>query len=177
MDIKRELTENRILLVIVPSESYNDTILETMKDLSGKETCYVTLNKTSEALKETFAKKKIRTENLLFIDAISKTIKETPATGESCYYVSSPSAMTEISIIINKVLETKFQYIIFDSLTSLLVYESKAPVAKFVSTLTNKIRGTKTRAIFFALAVKEQSALINEAGMFADKVIDLSKER
>ncbi|MEK6960443.1 MAG: hypothetical protein AABX47_04680 [Nanoarchaeota archaeon] len=176
MDIKRELIENRILLVIVPSENYNNTILETMRALSGKDACYVTLNKTSDSLKEIFRKKKIPTENILFIDAISKTIKETPATSERCYYVSSPAAMTEISIIINKVLENRFQYILFDSLTSLLVYESKAPVAKFVSSLTNKIRGTKTRAIFFALAVKEQSALISEAGMFADKVIDLSKE-
>ena len=66
-------------------------------------------------------------------------------------------------------------HLIFDSLTNLLVYESKAPVAKFVSSLVNKIKESKTKAIFYALSVKEQESLIKESGMFVDKVIDLDR--
>jgi hypothetical protein len=39
--------------------------------------------------------------------------------------------------------------------------------------LVNKIKESKTRAIFYALSVKEQEALIKESGMFVDKVIEL----
>ena len=53
-------------------------------------------------------------------------------------------------------------YLIFDSLTNLLVYESKAPVAKFVASLVNKIKESKTKAVFYALSIKEQEALIKE---------------
>ena len=69
----------------------------------------------------------------------------------------------------------KFDYIIFDSLTSLLVYQKKAPVSKFVSSLINKIKTGETKAIFYALSAKEQAQLIKESSMFVDKVVDIGK--
>ena len=98
-----------------------------------------------------------------------------PDQSEGVYYVSSPGALTEISLVIAKFIRHGFDYIIFDSLTNMLVYENKAPVAKFVSVLVNKIKESKTKAIFYALSLKEQDALIRESGMFVDKVIDLDK--
>ena len=118
---------------------------------------------------------KIKTDKIVFIDAISKTIKTVPDQTDGCYYVSSPGALTELSIAIDRFLRHGFDYIVFDSLTNMLIYEKKAPVAKFVASLVNKIRNTKTRAVFYALSVQEQQALIEEAGMFVDKVVKLGK--
>lgn len=174
-DLKKELDSNKTIMVMVPSESYNDVLIGAMKSFSGKSVCYVTLNKTAEAIKEMLKKKKIKTKDVVFIDGITKTIRQVADSSDGIYYVASPAAMTDISILINRMLKHDFEYLIFDSLTSLLVYESKAPVAKFVSALTNNIRASKTRAAFFALAVKEQSTLLAEAGMFVDRVVDLSK--
>ena len=83
--------------------------------------------------------------------------------------------MTELSLTISKFIKHDFDYLIFDSLTNLLVYESKAPVAKFVASLVNKIKESKTKAVFYALSIKEQEALIKESGMFVDKIIELNK--
>lgn len=173
IDLLKGMDENKIVLFIMPSVDYNKDITEIMKKISGKNTCYVTLNKTFDSLKELFEKSKINTKRIVFIDAISKTIKKAPAQTENCYFVSSPGALTELSITIDKFLKNNFDYLVFDSLTNLLIYEKKAPVAKFVSSLVNKIREGKTKAIFYALSVKEQQALIEEAGMFVDKVINL----
>ena len=175
MDIKKELSENQTILLIMSSTDYNDEIVNVMKKFNGKNVAYVTLNKTFDSLKELFKKNKIKTENIVFVDAISKTIKSVPDQSEGVYYVSSPGALTELALVISKFIRHEFDYIIFDSLTNLLVYESKAPVAKFVSSLVNKIKESKTKAIFYALSVKEQEALIKESGMFVDKVIDLDK--
>jgi hypothetical protein len=166
----QEFKENKTIVVIMPPENYNSLIIGYLKKLKGS-IGYVTLNKTFDSLKETFEKNNINTKNIFFIDAISKTIKKVPEQTAGCYFVSSPGALTEISIAVDKILKNNFDYLIFDSLTNLLVYEKKAPVAKFVSSLVNKIRESKTKAIFYAIAMKEQDSLIAEAEMFVDKVI------
>lgn len=175
MNIEKEISQNQTLLLLMSSTDYNSEIVDVVKKLNGKNICYVTLNKTSESLKELFTKKKIKTENIVFIDAISKTIKNVSDQSKGVYYVSNPGALTELSIVIEKFLRHKFDCIIFDSLTNLLIYESKAPVAKFVSSLVNKVKQSKTKLILYALSVKEQEALIKESGMFVDRVLDLGK--
>jgi archaellum biogenesis ATPase FlaH len=172
MDIKKSLSKDQTLLLLMPGIQYNDEILDIVKQLSDESICYVTINKTFDALMENFKKNKINTENLVFIDAISKTIKATPDQASQCYFVESPAALTELSLVISKFLRHEFKYLIFDSLTNLLIYQSKAPVAKFLSSLVNKIRQSKTKAVFYALSLKEQEDLIKQCGMFVDNVVD-----
>jgi hypothetical protein len=174
MDIKKELSSNQTILIIMPSEKYNDELTKIAKKLSSESVCYVTLNKTYDSLQELFKKKKINMENMFFIDAITKTIKKSPDQTEKCFYCSSPGALTEISLAISKFLKHNFNYLIFDSLTNLSIYQKKAPVSKFVSNLTNKIKQTKTQSVFYALSVKEEDTLIKESGMFVDKIINLN---
>jgi poly-D-alanine transfer protein DltD len=176
MDLKKEFSKNQTILMIMSSTEYNSNIVDVMKKLPGKNIAYVTLNKTHDSLTELFIKNKIDVSSIVFVDAISKTIKNVPDQSEGVYYVSSPGALTELSLVISKFLRHDFDYLIFDSLTNLLVYTNKAPVAKFVSSLVNKIKESKTTAIFYALSVKEQDALIKESGMFVDKIIDMDRK-
>jgi len=174
--MKKELSSNQNILLLVSSLDYNNEIINTVKGLSKSSICYVTLNKTHSALKETFKKNKINTKNIIFIDAISKTIKKTPKQAENCYFVSSPAALTELSIAINKFLDYGFEYLIFDSLNSLLVYQKKSPITRCISSIVNKIKGSKTKAIFYAMSSDKEKDLIKETSMFVDKVIDLGKD-
>jgi KaiC/GvpD/RAD55 family RecA-like ATPase len=173
MDIIKELDQNHTCLGLVPSIEYNNIIVNMAWQLSKKSVCYVTLNKTYDSLKELFEKKGVNMKNMVFIDAISKTIKKIDDNEDNCYYVSSPSALTEISLAISKFLKHDFDYLIFDSLTNLTVYEKNAPVAKFLSSLINKINETKTRAIFYTINMGEQSELIKEVSMFVDNTLNL----
>ena len=177
MDIIKEIGKNKSVLVVMPGEDYNDVVTSVAKKLSKKRVCYVTLNKTVNALKESFKKKRINTDNFLFIDAISKTIKEEPDQMEGCYFVSSPGSLTELSILISRVIRHNFDYIIFDSLTNMLIYEKKAPVIKFISSIINKIRESNTKSVLYSLDVDQHSEVIQQTTMFVDKVIDLNKKR
>ena len=175
MNIKKELSSSKTLLVIMPSIDYNKIMADVIKQLSGKSICYVTLNKTYNSLRELFEKNNIDISSIVFVDAISKTIKDTPNQTKGCYFCSSPGALTEISATLSKFLNHKFEYIIFDSLTNLLIYHQKYPVAQFLSALANKIRESNTKAVFYALDVKEHDELIKETEMFVDKVIELKE--
>ena len=74
-----------------------------------------------------------------------------------------------------KLLNHNFEYLIFDSLTNLLIYQQKDSVAQFLLNLANKIRESKTKAVFYVLSVKAQDELIKETEMFVDKVIELKE--
>ena len=100
IDMKSSLSSNQILLLVMPSAEYNEVLVDAMKQLSGN-ICYVTSNKTFDSLKETFKKSKVNIDNVVFIDSISKTLKKTPDQADSVYYVSSPGALTELSLVIN----------------------------------------------------------------------------
>ena len=175
MNIKKELDSNQTTLLIMPGIDYNEVIIDNLKQLSGKSVCYVTLNKTFSSLKELFEKNKIDTTNIVFIDTISKTIKDVSDQTKACYFCSSPGALTEISVTISKFLRHNFEYLMFDSLTNLLIYQQKDPVAQFLSNLANKIRDSKTKAVFYVLSVKSQDELIKETEMFVDKVVELKE--
>jgi poly-D-alanine transfer protein DltD len=175
MDVEKILKNKRTVLMLMPSGDYNKNIISTIKSLSKKNVCYVTLNKTYASLTELFSKNKVNLDNVVFIDAISATIKKVPSQTHGCYYVSSPSALTELSLVISKFLKHNFDYLIFDSLSNLTIYTKKAPVAKFLSNLVNKIDQSTTNAVFYALNTNEQKELIEECSMFVDEVVKTKK--
>jgi KaiC/GvpD/RAD55 family RecA-like ATPase len=175
MELTKELKDNQVILLLVEGSEYNDFSLKVARELFGKKVCYITLNKTCPAIIETFSKSKIKLDNVRFIDAISKTITGKVKDTDSCVYISSPGALTELSMAITEFIKKGYDYIIFDSLTNLLIYQGKGPVAKFVANLITKIKASKTKAVFYALKVDQHQELIQEASMFVDKVIDTSK--
>jgi archaellum biogenesis ATPase FlaH len=176
MDITKELGDTSTVLILVPGPEYGALVLEAIKKLSAKRVCYVTLNKTHESLSALFTKHKVNTQSVAFVDAISKTFKKVPAQTENCIYVSSPAALTELSIAISEMLKLKFDYLIFDSLTNLLIYQDTAPISKFVSGIVNKIREADSQGVFYALNTEKQNKVINECCMFVDRVVDTQKK-
>ncbi len=111
-----------------------------------------------------------------FIDAISKTVGISKKK-DNCLYVQSPAALTELSIALSKCLEKKsYEYIIVDSLTTLLVYSQTDPVVKFLHSFVGKIRNANSKAVLVALQSDKKSELLSQINMFVDKSIDYGKE-
>lgn len=177
MVIKKEsLPDKKILLVVSTGDYYYD-ILDTVKRLQGKSICYVTLNKTRKALQEDFKKNGIDTANIMIVDAISKTVEPSLAAEEHCFFVSSPGALTELSIAIRKFLNYDFEYIIFDSLNNLLIYREVPIVKRWLSSIVSSIKGSKSKAIFYTVNSEEQQDFIKEVGSLVDEVIVPDKTR
>ncbi len=174
VDLKKELSKNSTILLVMSGKKYNTEIVKNVKKLATKNSvCYVTLNKTSDSLKELFEKKKVNLENITFVDCITKSIKNTAQQGYNVYFISSPGALTELSLVITKFMRHKFEYLIFDSLTNMVVYQNQKVVVKFVSSLINKIKDSSTKAVFYGLKGKEQEDLVNKVSTFVDNVLDV----
>ncbi|NPE26472.1 hypothetical protein HNV12_00535 [Methanococcoides sp. SA1] len=168
VDVKKELSSNQTLLLVMSGAKYNNVVVSTMKKLKGN-VCYVTTNKTFDSLKELFGRKKIKMENVVFIDAISKSLKKVEGKGDDVYYVSSPGALTELSIAISKFLKHDFDYLVFDSVTNLAIYNKVPVCAKFIVSLVNNIKKTRTKAVFYGIGEKDE--IIGKTSTYFDNVV------
>lgn len=173
-DGKKGIVET-ILVLIIPDKDYKKKWMNLVKELStvdGK-ICYISLNTPYETLLDSFKIMGIDASKFYFIDAITKTAT-IPEESEKCEYVSSPGALTELSLAISNLLDSKtFDYLIFDSLSTLLVYENENTVTKFIHQLISKIRVMKSKAVFSILKQDTGSVLLKDINMFADRVLDI----
>ena len=170
VDIKSELESNQTVLFAMSSDEYNEDIVDVAKSLSGN-VCYITTNKTFDSLKEGFTKGGVDVTNIVFIDAISKTMKKVPDQGEGVYYVSSPGALTELSLVIKKFLRHDFDYLVFDAVTNLLTYQDKNMCTKFIVDLVDKVKKSKTKAVFYAIESADNEDVVSKVGTIVDKVV------
>lgn len=173
LDITKELLDLQVVILVIPSKSYMENTVEVTKQLAEKgNVCYVTFNKTVDSLCEIFEKKGIKKDKFLFIDTISASLKQTPKQDEKCYYINSPESIPELSDAISRALKHGFDYLVFDSLTNLFIYQEEKQIINFVSNIVSKIRETNIRTVFFALDIPEKESLLKECQMFVDYSIE-----
>jgi hypothetical protein len=173
MDILNQFQNNNVLLLLMPSVDYISISTNVMRSLSGNKIGYVTLNKTCESLQETFAKKRIKCNNTIFIDAISQTIKQ-PVKVDHCHFVKSPGQLRSIASAMIKLMNHNFDYLIFDSLTNLSVYKRKDAIAKFITIIANKAKASNTKLLFYGVGKREDDIILKHTCTVVDEVIDLT---
>ena len=173
MDLTKELNINPILLSVLRKEYYNESIFELMKGLKDKKLCYVTLNKPSDSLQRAFSIHNIPINNMFFIDAVSQGIGK-GKDKDNTILVSSPFALTELSIAIGETLKTgAFDALLFDSLSTLKLYEMGNSAGRFTSNIMNKIKMEDRKGVFTCLEEDTDSDLIKDSCMNVDKVLNL----
>ena len=77
-------------------------------------------------------------------------------------------------IVINEFIQHSFDYLLFDSLTTLLIYHRKEEIViKFLSSIINVLKAFNCKGIFYVLNTDEHQLLIDEATMLMDKTVDI----
>lgn len=171
---RKALKENEVTLVLIPNEAYSEGIIGIAKMASSlnRKLCYVALNKPYKTLLREFRKGGVDAGKFFFIDCVTKNVKEEES--EQVVYVSSPKALTEINIVMKKVLGMgKIESTILDSLSTLLVYEGSANVIRFAHSIISMFRSIGSKGILISLKEDMKSELIKDLNMFVDDTIEL----
>ena len=169
--------EQYIALVTVSSKDYQEANLKLVEHLTKDENIpgvYVTLNKPFKTLEALFKKHGINTDLIIFIDAVTK-VEEGAKKTESCLFIGSPEKMSDISIAMDQAVNSlpgENKFVFFDSLSTLLLYNEAAAVAKFIHFLTNKIRAWNVKGVIVSLQKEKDKELIDELSQFCDAIID-----
>jgi hypothetical protein len=173
MKLENCVKENKIVIFVVSNKKYVNQLNEITSAVTktNKNILYVTLNKSYKVLAESFEKKGIDTKKITFIDSVSGGVQKPK--DYKVYFVSSPKALTELSITINETMKQNIDIMVLDSLSTLLVYEDPLTVVKFVHSIVSKIRDVNKKCVMTSLSEDAGKSILKDLSMFVDKVIVL----
>lgn len=174
--ISASIGKGQSQILLIPNEEYTASLIEIARFFShnNKPTCYVSLNKLCQPLRDSLTNARIDTDKFFFVDGITKSANPSAKTFKNCVHMSSASALTEMSIAIDRAMATGgYEGFLFDSLSTLLIYNSPDVVAKFAHSLVNKLSGRGVTAVFTALEGDSETKLLKEMSMFVDKVVHI----
>ena len=171
--------KGEIDILVISNEQHTNRITEIAKKFSDKFnlTCYVSTNKLYDSLIEDLKEENIPTNKFFFIDAVTRSVNPKAEEGKNCLFVRSPADLTKISLIIDKLLATKkVGGLIFDSLSTLLIYNKNKIVSKFVHNLINKIKKYNVSATLAVSKGDESTQLLDELSVYGDNIIHHKEE-
>jgi|SRR3989344_5023548 len=168
-----------IALATVDAKNYQKTNLDIIKHLTQNENIpgvYVTLNKPHAVLKKLFDKANIDSRLIIFIDAVTQIDSSEVKRKDNCLLIGNPENLSDISIAMDqavRAIKGKEKFLFFDSLSTLLVYNKAATVARFIHFLATKMRSWQVKGIIISLRKESDKELINELSQIVDVLIDL----
>ena len=166
------------LLIIIPNKEYLKSIILLSKSLSiqYKKICYVSLNELHEALIKNLKDAGINTNNFFFVDAISRTSQSKIQKVPNAVFISSPNSLVELSLAISDALAKENpDVVLFDSISTLLIYEKGSTSTKFLHSLIGKIKSSRSAAVFTALEGDVNADAVKDLGMFVDEVLTMTE--
>ncbi len=165
----------KVIVLLVPNKDYSNTLINFIKALPQQLICYVTINKSYDALVSLLREKKVDDSRFFFIDCVTKTIVEPKNTPKNCVYIPSPKDLTGISLAIAKVIKTNSpSIIIVDSLSTLAVYHSENVLTHFSYDLISKAGMNANVGLILSIAdADRQKDFAQKIEMKADDVIEL----
>ncbi|PIN85312.1 MAG: hypothetical protein COV47_02840 [Candidatus Diapherotrites archaeon CG11_big_fil_rev_8_21_14_0_20_37_9] len=167
-----------LTMLVIPNKDYGKgmTLLARKISRDYNKIVYVNLNELYDNLVNRLRKENIDPKKFYFIDAVTMaSVKDFTKHG-NCSFVSSPNSLVELSLAISRALTNeKPQALIFDSISTLLIYENETTVTKFIHSLIGKIKAMSVTAFFTALEGDSQTEAIKDLTMFVDNVNTLTE--
>ena len=178
-DISESIAENDLFLIFSKANELkkgDQEIVSQLVKLDYK-IIVVTSNQPYTNLIQTYEENNIDLSNVSFIDLITHyALGKTPEnkTHEKCTFISNPGNLTDTGIAITEMInnnDVKKIAVVFDSITTMLIYLSSDQLSKFIHFLTNKFRLIGVKGFFFAAEGGIDPALEVRFTTFMDVVI------
>ncbi|HOT04534.1 MAG TPA: hypothetical protein PK069_10185 [Methanolinea sp.] len=171
--------QNRLFLVLSSAERLKQNNISIIRSLTGQghRVVVITSNHPSAVLKKLYAAEGIDMGRVSFIDTITKyAMGRVPEGQEDCRFISSPSNLTDLGIAITEVLNTlsgQKACLLFDSISTLLIYIPSTNISKFIHFITSKLRLVDASGIFLAVEKGLDPLLLTQLTTYVDGTIDM----
>jgi hypothetical protein len=145
IDASERIMKGEIIIGKTDSELSKERTANFLKDLINKKGLYcfyVTFNRSSITLLKSFKKKRIKTKNIHFFDAVTRL--STHADSDEVFsFIDSPKHLEYLLIFIKRqldLIEGKKAFLVLDTLTNLLDCNTREEAISFTQALINKLR-------------------------------------
>ena len=176
--VKKELLaleENPILLITSKEEQTGKLSPLVIKQLVEKDyfCIYVSVNKPAKTILDNLEKDKVDTSQLFFIDCISYVVDNSSKKNEDNIISIETQDLTGISLAVNEIINNVKgkKVVVFDSLSTLLIYNNLTSLEKFSHFITNKIRMEKIRGIMLDIINDNNETITSLFKQVSDKLI------
>lgn len=161
------------ILLVENLKEYSNINLALLKYFQSQKIpgIFVTVNKPVQDIIKTAKKNNIEIENVKFIDAITLQSGNI-TTNQQVEYIESPKDLVELITIIEEEIDgmTEKFFLVFDSVSTMLVYNKKQSVEKFIHSLSGKIKSSECQGIIVAVESTEEETL-HALAQFCDATI------
>ena len=170
--------EKKLYLVISPPEKLKLYNIEIIRQLiiDQQSVLVVTTSQPYTTLVKNYENSGLDISRIWFVDAITKcALGRIPQEASNCRFVKNPADITDLGIVITDVLN-KFPdqkpCILFDSISTMLIYSPSIHISKFFHFITNKLKLLNSPGIFLAADKSLDPLLMTQIVTFVDEVID-----
>ncbi len=167
----------KVVLLLIDSEHYNAVQASLLQFLRQKRGVFVSVNKPLGNLLET-PESVVQLANLVFVDMVSESSGIQPLNAGNARYLESPQNLLELAVLTEKELKgmpIDERFAVFDSLSTLLLYNKAEAVERFVHNLAGKIRNLQTIAILLMVHLEEHKDTIRVISQFCDQTIEVAE--
>ena len=173
-----ELANRRIFLILASPASLRQRNIDVIMQISalGYHTIVVTTNFPYTVLRKLYGESGVDLDSVSFIDTVTKasigTATDIPGVVR---YVTSPANLTDMGIAVTEELKEKTGKkvcILYDSISTMLIYLTSPNISKFIHFVTNKLRLMDISGVFLAVEKGLDPMLMSQLTTFVDTVID-----
>lgn len=173
-----DLAKNQIFLILTSPGNIRERNMEIIRELSalGYHSVVITTNFPYSILRKLYEQGGIDLTKVSFIDAVTRhssgSAEDIPGIVR---YINNPANLTDMGIAVTEVLKGHHSgkvCILYDSISTLLIYLSSANISKFIHFVTNKLRLMDISGVFLAVEKGLDPMLMTQLTTFVDTVID-----
>jgi KaiC/GvpD/RAD55 family RecA-like ATPase len=173
------LQHGQIVLLLSAAERLREHNLGILARLLGDgfDVTVVTTNQPAAILRKTYQRDGVDLARIRFIDAITRyAVGSSPENSAAERFIASPSDLTEMGIAISEMLKGgsgKRTAVLFDSVSTMLIYLPSSQISRFIHFVTSKLRILDIAGIFLAVEKGLDPLLLPQLTTFVDAVVDL----
>lgn len=173
-----DLDKKQIFLILATPSNIRQRNIELIKELSALEyhTIIITINFPYNILSKLYAENGIDVKTVSFVDAVTRnSIGSAENIPGVVRFINNPANLTDLGIAVTEVLKEnsgKKVCVLYDSVSTMLIYLSSQNISKFIHFVTNKLRLMDLSGVFLAVEKGLDPMLISQLTTFVDTVID-----
>ncbi|MGD1004608.1 MAG: hypothetical protein ABR887_04235 [Methanoregulaceae archaeon] len=178
-----DLEKKKIFLVLSPAASVRQHNIEIIKTVSslGFHTVVVTTNFPYSVLKKIYEQNGVPLDHVTFIDTVTQFSMRTVQNVHGVVrYINNPANLTDMGIAVTEILKDlsgKKVCILYDSISTMLVYLSSHNISKFIHFVTNKLRLLDISGVFLAVEKGLDPQFLSQLTTFVDEIIEFPEEK
>jgi hypothetical protein len=175
---EKELEQKNIFLILASPGTIRQRNMEVIREVSalGYHTVVITTNFPYSILTKLYTQSGVPAGSVSFIDAVTRnsigTAENIPGIVR---YINNPANLTDMGIAVTEILKEhsgRKVCIMYDSVSTMLIYLSSPNISKFIHFVTNKLRLMEVSGVFLAVEKGLDPMLMSQLTTFVDRVIE-----